>query len=121
MVSLVRDHEISGLSSQTVLSEIKNNISKLPAYKNISEDSINKFILENNFIIREALTDLEIKPYASLVVRKDVHVIAGAILTNCDYLVTLDLKHLNNPSVKNSVAVNIVSPKNLLSYLSHQT
>lgn len=33
----------------------------------------------------------------------------------CDYLVTLDKKHLNNPSVKKKVSkIEIVSPKELL-------
>lgn len=62
----------------------------------------------------------EIKSWVEKIEPKDAHVVAGAILTGCDYLVTLDKKHLNNPTIQQHVnEVEIIAPKELLYKLAN--
>lgn len=68
--------------------------------------------------MRKSVTVSEIEPYHETIERKDAHVIAGAILTKCDYLVTFDKKHINNKRVRTKIKeVKILSPKELLSIM----
>lgn len=112
LVSLVKKNKIIGITTQTVINELKNNLPKL---KDETSKNIDQFIVENNFIVRQTIIISEIKPYLSIVEANDAHVVAGAILTSCHYLVTLDKKHLNNQKIKEKIKkVTILSPKELL-------
>jgi predicted nucleic acid-binding protein len=98
-----------------VIKELEENLKKI---KNIAKKEFYQFIIRNNFIVREKISNSEIKPFLNLVDEKDAHVVAGAILTDCDYLVTLDKKHLNNTSVKAKIRkIKIVSPKESLTII----
>lgn len=115
VAALVKAGKIIGITTQTVIEEVTENVYKM---KNIRKDSIEKFIVQNNFYVREAITIEEIKPYAKIVEQKDAHVLAGAYLTRSDYLVTLDKKHLDNISVQSKLSsLRITSPKNFLQQL----
>lgn len=114
LADLVRLNDITGITTQTVIEELENNISKFKE----AEIKPNQFIKDNNFIVREKIKESEAKPFLEIVDVKDAHILAGAILTGCDYLVTLDKKHLNYPSVKAKISkIKIVSPKELLNAL----
>jgi predicted nucleic acid-binding protein len=112
--------KLIGLTSQTVVEEVIANTDKFKS--KIQPADINQFILKHGFLIRNAITLSETKPYAAIVHPKDAHVLAGANLTQSDYLVTLDKKHLNQPSVKSKFAhisaLKILSPHQLVSLLS---
>ena len=58
---------------------------------------------------------MEIEPYKDQVDVEDAHLVAGANLTKCLYLVTLDKKHLLTENIRQKfLPLRIVSPKELL-------
>lgn len=115
---LVKKKLIVGITSQTVINEILDNAGKLP--QNIP-DRVEFFVADCGFVIRNEITDQEIAPFLNRVDAKDAHVVAGAILTQCDYLVTLDQKHLNNEQIKEKITgCTIISPRTLLEVLTQQ-
>lgn len=116
LASLVKNKAILGLTTQTVIDEVKDNAEKIKAKKLIDIDN---YVLENNFIVRSIINTTEIKPFEGLVNIKDAHVVAGAILTGSEYLVTLDKKHLLNLSIQSKFKqIKIISPADLLKNLS---
>ncbi len=103
---------IIGITTENCIEELERNIEKI---RLSSSYQIQDFINQNKFIVREEINEYEIKPYKGLVDEKDSHVVAGAILTDGDFLVTLDKKHLNNKIVKQRLKkIDILSPKELL-------
>jgi|SRR3989344_8039760 len=114
LTDLVKRNNITGITTQTVIEELEDNIGKFKT----REINLKQFITENNFIVREKIKESEAKSFLEIVHAKDAHILTGAILTRSDYLVTLDKRHLDNPSVKAKISkVKIVSPKELLELL----
>ena len=65
--------------------------------------------------MRKSITINEIALYKNSVDTEDAHLIAGANLTKCTHLVSLDKKHLSRPDIKNTfLPLRILSPKELL-------
>ncbi|OGK19941.1 putative toxin-antitoxin system toxin component, PIN family [Candidatus Roizmanbacteria bacterium RIFCSPHIGHO2_02_FULL_37_13b] len=112
LLTMVKGKQIIGLTTQTVIEELNNNLHKIPKYQRYE---IDKKIIDCGLIVREKITTDEKQPFTALVNQKDVHVIAGAVLTHSDYLITLDKKHLNNKIIRDKIKkVKIISPKDLL-------
>lgn len=110
LLELVKRRIIYGLTSMTVIEELEDNIQKFDHSINI--DSL---INEYGILVREKISNDEIKPYKSIIEEKDCHVVAGAVLTGSKYLVTLDKKHLDNIVIKEKIKkVEIISPRELL-------
>ena len=110
LLELVKGKIIYGLTSKTVIDELEDNIQKFDHRINID-----LLINEYGILIREKISNDEIKPYTSIIEEKDCHVVAGAILTGSQYLVTLDKKHLDNQIIKEKIMdVKIISPRDLL-------
>ena len=110
LIELVKKKFIYGLTSKTVIQELEENLHKF-------NQQINIDLLINNYriLVREKISNTEIDPYKSVIEEKDCHVVAGAVLTNCQYLVTLDKKHLDNSIIRNKIKnVKIISPRKLL-------
>lgn len=104
---------IIGLTSQTVIEEILEE--DKPKKIKRTKGEIGQFIAESGLIVREAITLREIEPYQNRVDVEDAHLIAGAKLTKCSYLVTLDKKHLLRTDIqKEFLPLRIVSPRELL-------
>jgi putative PIN family toxin of toxin-antitoxin system len=111
LVTLSKNKKIMAISTLTVIQELKDNLNKL----NLETSAIDKFVFENDFLVREEITEQETQPYINIVHEKDAHVVAGAFLTGCQYLLTLDKKHLDNPEVRKKIKnLTILSPKKLL-------
>lgn len=116
IISLVKAGYLIGITTQNILTELKENITK---FKHHDSKSIGRFILDNNILVSEMVSSAEIEAYGNIIENKDAHVLAGAIVTGCDYLVTLDKKHINNQGVKSKIMkVKILSPKDLLIILA---
>jgi predicted nucleic acid-binding protein len=99
---------ITGITSQTVVEDKPKRIKR-------SMDEIEQFIDKSELIVREAITEEELGPYQDQVDREDAHLIAGAKLTKCTHLVTLDKKHLLRPDIQvKFLPLRIVSPKEVL-------
>ncbi|OGH19975.1 MAG: putative toxin-antitoxin system toxin component, PIN family [Candidatus Levybacteria bacterium RIFCSPHIGHO2_02_FULL_37_13] len=106
-----------GITSQTVLEEIleKDKPKKLKR----SYEKIGQFIVNSGLIIRESITAEEIEPFKDYVEEEDAHLFAGALLTKCAYLVSLDKKHVVRPDIKKKfLPLRIVTPKELLEEMS---
>lgn len=113
LVDLVRQQKIKGIASLTVIEELERNVEKFKSP--LGRKDIHMFIAQYRLVVRNEITHDEIKLYNDLVEEKDAHVIAGAVLTSCNYLVTLDKKHLNNDEIKKKIKLlQIVSPAELL-------
>lgn len=117
LLAFVRFGLIKGVTSQTVLDEVFDQ-DKSERIKR-SRNDIEQFIANSGLIVREIITEEEIYTYqGQLEDEDDLHLIAGANLTKCCYLVTLDKKHLLRSDVqKRFLPLLIVSPKELLEEL----
>lgn len=111
---LIKQEKIRGFTSQTVIKELQANISKFNKKTKTSPDD---FIVDHKFIVRTEIAKREIKPYQKVVAVKDAHVLASAMLCRCDYLLTLDKKHINNKDIREKFTESIIaSPKEFLKY-----
>lgn len=114
LIRFVKLGAIVDITSQTILDEIENRSAKI----NKSIYEIRQFIKNNSLIVRKRITPAENSAYEDKVDINDAHVVAGANLTKCTYLVTLDKKHLLTTDVqKKFLPLRIVSPKELLEEL----
>ena len=108
IISLIKSNHLVGITSQTVIQELKGNLQKLKT----ESSQVDIFIAEYRLLVREEITQEELRSFEGLVDIKDVHVVAAAILTNCQYLITLDKKHLDNLKTQKKISrVQILSPK----------
>ena len=113
LLKYIKLGKIASITSQTVIEEILEE-DKFRKIKK-SKEEIERFIAKSKLIVRKSITTGEIEPYQGLVDIEDAHLIAGANLTRCRYLVTLDKKHLLRPDVqKRFLPLKIVSPGQLL-------
>ena len=116
LLKYIKFGKITAITSQTVIEEILEE-DKTPRIKK-SKTQIGQFIADSKLIVRKPITIDEIEPYQGLVDVEDAHLIAGANLTKCGYLVTLDKKHLLRPDIqKKFLPLKIVSPGELLEEL----
>ncbi len=105
--------KIIGITSQTTIDETLEE--DKPKRIKRSKEEIEQFISHSGLLVRESITLEEITPYQTLVDLEDAHLIAGAKLTKCTHLVTLDKKHLLREDIqKRFLPLRIVSPKELL-------
>lgn len=101
------------ITSQTVIEEIEEHTLKIRKEK----IEIKKFIVRSKIIVRERLFLHEIERIEK-VDFDDAHLIAGAKLTTCDFLVTLDKKHLLKTEIKEYFKpLKIITPGEFLGLL----
>ena len=104
--------KIIAITSKTVINEVLANLHKI---EDFNEKDLDSFIVNNKIIVRKAVGRSEIKQFADVVYQKDAHVLAGARLTDSDYLVSLDRKHIVKNEIRNKVKdIQVVLPKELL-------
>src|SRR3990167_356865 len=119
LLKYVKLGKITGITSQTVIEEILEE-DKFSRIKK-SKREIEQFIAESRLIVRKPISAGEIEPYQGLVDIEDAHLIAGANLTRCRYLATLDKKHLlRNDIQRKFLPLKIASPGQLLESLSRK-
>lgn len=105
--------KVIGITSQTVIEEIleEDKFAKIKKTKR----EVEQFIAQSGLVVRKPITTGEIEPYLGLIYTEDAHLIAGATLTRCQYLATLDKKHLLRPDIKRRfLPLKIASPQELL-------
>lgn len=113
LFQLIKTRNIKGITSQTAIDEVLEE-DKFKKLKKTKEE-IEHFIVESGLVVRERITLEEIESYQNRVDIEDAHLIAGANLTKCIYLVSLDKKHLVREDIKKEfLPLKIVSPKELL-------
>lgn len=113
LLELVSKGIIKGITSQTVIEEVLEE--DKPRKLKKSKEEIERFITASSLLVRKNVTSNEIAPYEDLIDAEDAHLVAGAKLTRCSYLVSLDKKHLLKSDIKKKfLPLHIVSPKELL-------
>lgn len=113
LLQFIKSGEIIGITSQTVLEEMLTE-EKFVKFKKTKKE-IEKFIAKSGILIREYITLEQIAQYKDEIDPEDAHLIAGANSTKCEFLVSLDKKHLlKNDIQKKFLPLRIVSPKELL-------
>lgn len=104
-----------GITSQTVIEEIEEHVLKIKKDKR----EIQKFIVNSNILVREKILLSEIENIKKIDA-DDAHLIVGAKLTECDFLVTLDKKHLLRSDIRKYFKpLKIVTPGELLEIFIH--
>ncbi len=120
VLKYVKAGKIVGVTSQTVINEILEEDKTKRLKKSKAE--IEDFIANSGLVVREEITLEEIEPYQNRVDAEDAHLIAGANLTKCAYLVSLDKKHLIREDIKREfLPLKIVSPKELIEEILTET
>lgn len=102
---------IIGITSQTVVEEVLEKSEKLQK----SREELENFVAESGLVVFRSIEPNDMSLYGGWVDSEDTHLIAGAKLTKCTHLVTLDKKHLLRPDIqKKCLPLIILSPKELL-------
>ena len=109
ILSLAKKNKILAIISHTVVLEVLEHKEKIGK----TEDEINNFLMRNKIVVREEINHEEAGKYTGLVDKDDAHLIAGAKLTECNYLVSLDKKHVLSLGNKFS-PLKIVNTKEFL-------
>lgn len=112
LLGMVKEKIITGITSQTVIDEVLEHTKKIK----LSSQDIQEYITNCRILVRKEISPDDIIPYKNLVDVDDAHVIAGAHMTHCKYLVTLDKKHLLVLQGKIK-KITIVAPRELLRLL----
>lgn len=103
LIEFINLNVIVGIASQTVIDEVEAHSLKIRK----SHQEIRQFIQENSIMVMEKIEEIELELFRGLIEETDIHVAVGAKATKCDYLVTLDKKHLLKP-------IKVVAPKEIL-------
>lgn len=116
LFQFIKSGKIVGITSQSVIEEVLEEGKPQKIKK--SKEEIEQFIAISTLMVRKIITMEEIAPYENLVDIEDAHLIAGANLTKCSHLVTLDKKHLLRSDIqKRFLPLAIISPGELLQKL----
>lgn len=107
---------LKGITGEYNLLEIERNIKKrLPAILDIYQSYLPKLRLE----IVPLPTPEALKPYFNRIADKDAPVLASAVISGADYLVTGDKKDFDPLRDDKSLSLKVVSPSELIQLINH--
>lgn len=111
LLACAKNKTIIAVTSQTVIDEVIDHTEKIHK----TPEEISSYIKESGMIVRERITQTEIEKVSGIIDSTDAHVLVGSRGAKCQYLLTLDKKHLLRDDVRRLVApLHIVNPKKLL-------
>lgn len=110
VLKLIRNGKIEGIASQAVIEEVFRNANKIK----IPESEVSKLVSNSSLKIIPAPTSIEVEKYLDDTAAKDAHVVASAIRSRSEVIITLDKKHLLSKKIS---GLNIVSPGEFLQKL----
>ena len=110
VLKLVRKRKIDGVTSQAVVEEVFRNANKIK----ITESEVSRLISSSSLKVIPAPISEEVEKYLSVTVEKDAHVVASAIKSKANIIITLDKKHLLSKRIK---GIHVVSPGEFLQKL----
>ncbi|OGD95178.1 putative toxin-antitoxin system toxin component, PIN family [Candidatus Curtissbacteria bacterium RIFCSPHIGHO2_12_FULL_38_9b] len=110
VLKLVRKRKIDGVTSQAVVEEVFRNANKIK----ITESEVSRLISSSSLKVIPAPISEEVEKYLSVTVEKDAHVVASAIKSKANIIITLDKKHLLSKGIK---GIDVVSPGEFLQKL----
>ena len=96
VLKLVRKRKIDGVTSQAVVEEVFRNANKIK----ITESEVSRLISSSSLKVIPAPISEEVEKYLSVTVEKDAHVVASAIKSKANIIITLDKKHLLSKKIK---------------------
>ncbi len=105
--------KIKGILSRIILKEAEKNIVKKFGVEFLLK--YYRWLGQTDLRVVKLPTEEEIKKYRSLIATKDVHVLATAIKSKAEFLLTLDRKHFMTPKIKKAqLPIKILLPGNFL-------
>lgn len=114
LLTFTKNRTIIAITSQTVIDEVIDHTEKIHK----TPEQILLYMKESGVLVRERVTQAEIKKVSAVIDSTDAHLLVGALGSRCHYLVTLDKKHLLRSDVQKMVKpLRIVNPKELLGKL----
>lgn len=110
------------------LSIVANNEVVREAYLNLHKKSDTKKRDHFQRTIESGLIELlpspdsqEIEKWKNLTHEKDCHILASALLSKVDFVITLDKKHLLTSKVKNNFSIQVINPGEFLNIFLPKT
>jgi putative PIN family toxin of toxin-antitoxin system len=110
VLKLIRKRKIDGVISQAVVEEVFRNAYKIK----INEGEVSMLITKSLLKVIPAPTSVEVEKYSGEVVEKDSHVVASAVKSKANVVITLDKKHLLSVKIR---GLNILTPGEFLKIL----
>lgn len=107
VLKLIRKRKLKAVTSQAVVEEVFNNIHKI----GVSEAKTAQFILTSQIKLVPAPESVDVERYFGRVADKDAHVIASAVKSGAETIITLDKKHLLSAKIK---GLEIITPGEFL-------
>ena len=118
VLELIRRGKLEGFSSRLVLREAERNL-RLKAKSSVLK-LFHKFLKEADLRIFPSPKPAVLSQYESMIHPKDVPVLAAAVQSKADFLITLDRRHFMTPELLKSVhSPAILSPGEFLLRLSN--
>jgi len=113
VLGLCRKNKIKGFISRYVLSEIKRNA--VQKYNQTEKQRLNFYILQSHLSIVDNSTMEEIKMCQEVINQKDAPILATAMKSKVDYLITFNTKDFLLPEIKDFVKpLVILTPRDLV-------
>lgn len=98
------------VTSKLVLQEAKRALAK-----KLGKEALSRFyqnMVNMDFLLARKPTQKEMERYAQFIHQDDAHVLAAAIKSKADFLITLNKKHFFNPKIKKAnLNIVILTPK----------
>ena len=110
ILKLIRESKLDGITSQAVVEEVFRNVYKIK----IAESKVSRLISISSIKVIPAPTSEEVEKYLNITAAKDAHVVASAIKSKANVVITLDKKHLLSKRIK---GLSVLTPGEFLKNL----
>src|SRR3989344_4037047 len=110
ILKLIRKNKLDGITSQAIVEEVSRNTYKIK----IVESEVSRLISISSLKVIPAPTSEEVEKYLDVTAAKDAHVVASAIKSKANVVITLDKKHLLSKKIK---GLGILTPVEFLKNL----
>jgi len=110
ILKLIRKNKLDGITSQAIVEEVSRNTYKIK----IVESEVSRLISISSLKVIPAPTSEEVEKYLDVTAAKDAHVVASAIKSKANVVITLDKKHLLSKKIK---GLGILTPGEFLKIL----
>lgn len=111
---LINKQQISKIISRSVKEEAAEVIKRI----NINPKKVSWLSKKVRIVQLDQVKEKIIKTYSPFVFdHEDSHIVAGAHLSGCQFLLTYNLKNYDREKIKNKLKIIIMKPGNFLQYL----
>lgn len=110
ILKLMREKKLDGIISLAVIEEVSRNASKIK----VTDTMVSRLISASSFKVISAPTSEEVEKYLDVTAAKDAHVVASAIKSKAEVIITLDKRHLLSKKIR---GLDILTPGEFLQNL----